>query len=826
MKRSLLSAGTAVPVLMFFFIYFSSHIRCYAQTFATTRTSSGLIAYDIVLGVLTSPSPTTSTLYGSVTDTAFITDGSLSNAATLTARCFNILAAGRAGEAWIQTKFPVSSDAGNTVYVRIDLPTSSGLSVDILSTVGDLTHLFTDDLILVAAYSGATTTDTGSRVSSAKVKKALVKDTAGNYYVAVTPDSAFNAVRVGLRFNTGILGVTLGASVSMKVYYGVRYTLSECDGRASYTDLGIASGVSVPLLDSVVNNPVRAIDSSLSTFSRIGGSGLVTLGVASTLAQTIYFRSADSSADHIRLIMNTPGTVLDLSLANGIRIAAYRQDTLVSEQSLATLLSLDALTLFGSAAGITVLMNPGAPFDRVTISYHHLVGVAVIGSGIRVYDVRSVPARPVLSQDTTLIYIYTTPAVTASARPGNEVRWFNSSGTHMGTGSSFPFVDTIANSAWYHARSARIPCANLSDTAGFWVKVIPLTYTDPVVGTQSAPYAGTAVTLAGAGIAGAGFRYILDSGSVLPPGITLNSNGTLSGTPSVTDTGTFTVLLFDTVNNMDAGKHTFNLVIRAPLVLPPMTLPAGTASAPYSIALTPATGGTGNYTYSLSASTPLPSGMGYDPLTHTLSGSAAAGTYTFRIDVQDDEGRSGTQLYLFELGAALPIYLEHFSGEQQGATVHLSWRTGAEHHIQQLQLQCSKDGKIWQCLSECRLTHSQVYRYAHQADSFFQGTMLYRLMLKASGATYYSTVLRFLLTGCTAMPPLKPYPNPAFAGELIQVNREEMPAKILLFDAQGRKVVSAHGVAAFHLPDLSPGQYVLMIEYESRNTESATITVL
>lgn len=129
------------------------------------------------------------------------------------------------------------------------------------------------------------------------------------------------------------------------------------------------------------------------------------------------------------------------------------------------------------------------------------------------------------------------------------------------------------------------------------------------------------------------YTYTLSAGS-LPAGLTLASNGTLSGT--ATAEGSFTV----TVRATDAGNFTgdqaYSLTVAAPnLALPASNLPAGTAGQAYTAAISPATGGTAPYSYALTAGA-LPSGVVLDAATGTLSGTpTVSGTFNFTLTVTD-----------------------------------------------------------------------------------------------------------------------------------------------------------------------------------------------
>ncbi|MBB6571905.1 uncharacterized protein YhjY with autotransporter beta-barrel domain [Xanthomonas arboricola] len=129
------------------------------------------------------------------------------------------------------------------------------------------------------------------------------------------------------------------------------------------------------------------------------------------------------------------------------------------------------------------------------------------------------------------------------------------------------------------------------------------------------------------------YTYAVSAGS-LPAGITLASNGTLSGTATVEGSFNFTVTATDA--NTFTATQAYALTVAGPnLALPASTLPAGTAGQAYSAAITPATGGTAPYRYALTGGV-LPAGVVVDAATGALSGTpTVAGTFNFTLTVSD-----------------------------------------------------------------------------------------------------------------------------------------------------------------------------------------------
>lgn len=142
---------------------------------------------------------------------------------------------------------------------------------------------------------------------------------------------------------------------------------------------------------------------------------------------------------------------------------------------------------------------------------------------------------------------------------------------------------------------------------------------------------------------GAGTPYTFTQvGGTLPPGITLNSNGTLSGSATAVGTYTFTVRATDTAGNSGFGTISITVTNSVAVVVGPATLPAGTNGTAYSQAITPA-GGTGPYTCAVTSGT-LPPGLSLT--SNTLVGTpSTAGSYNFTITCTDANGVSGQRTY-------------------------------------------------------------------------------------------------------------------------------------------------------------------------------------
>jgi hypothetical protein len=148
----------------------------------------------------------------------------------------------------------------------------------------------------------------------------------------------------------------------------------------------------------------------------------------------------------------------------------------------------------------------------------------------------------------------------------------------------------------------------------------------------------TPVTLTGTGGTGGPYTF---TATGLPAGLSMSSNGTISGTPTVSGTFSYTVTIKDAAG--DTG--TFKCSVT---VTPPVDIECGTCGnvkatvgTPYSATLV-ATGGKAPYTYAIVTGS-LPPGLTLNPSTGLISGTpTTAGTYTFTSKVTDSAGNTDT----------------------------------------------------------------------------------------------------------------------------------------------------------------------------------------
>ncbi|MCC5069121.1 putative Ig domain-containing protein [Xanthomonas campestris] len=217
-------------------------------------------------------------------------------------------------------------------------------------------------------------------------------------------------------------------------------------------------------------------------------------------------------------------------------------------------------------------------------------------------------------------------ALTAGALPTGvvvDVATGGLSGTPTVAGT-FNFTLTVSDSTPSPAAQA-----SRSYTLTIAAPVIVVAPTALPAATRGTAYSQTLSASGGT----APYTYAVSAGNV-PAGLTLASNGTLSGTATVEGSFNFTVTATDA--NTFTASQAYAVTVAGPnLALPASSLPAGTAGQAYAATIAPATGGTAPYSYALTAGA-LPSGVVLDAATGTLSGTpTVSGTFNFTLTVTD-----------------------------------------------------------------------------------------------------------------------------------------------------------------------------------------------
>jgi Putative Ig domain len=163
----------------------------------------------------------------------------------------------------------------------------------------------------------------------------------------------------------------------------------------------------------------------------------------------------------------------------------------------------------------------------------------------------------------------------------------------------------------------------------------PTTFTWPN-GANGTQYSATITTTGGV----QPVQYTLASGS-LPAGLSLNTTGTILGTPTSHGTSTFAINVTDNVGktpNLVVTSPTYTITINPapPLAIPTSILPGGLVKTSYNASIVPAgPGGVAPYTWSITSGS-LPPGLTLNTTSGVISGvPTTAGVFKFFPQVTD-----------------------------------------------------------------------------------------------------------------------------------------------------------------------------------------------
>ena len=185
-----------------------------------------------------------------------------------------------------------------------------------------------------------------------------------------------------------------------------------------------------------------------------------------------------------------------------------------------------------------------------------------------------------------------------------------------------------------------------SNTASFTIAPAAL-----AVNTQALPAAivGTpySFTLAAAG-GSPPYNWIAGS---FPPGLSLNPNGSISGTPTASGTFNITVRLSDSAQT--SVTKALTLTVNASTTISITTtspLTKGTVGQNYTVTMT-VSGGTSPYKWA--AGTGVPAGLSLNTTTGVLSGTpTAAGTFNFPVQVTDSAQATASRTFALTITAS------------------------------------------------------------------------------------------------------------------------------------------------------------------------------
>ena len=529
------------------------------------------------------------------------------------------LPAGTVGTAYTATT--VTATGGSGVYTWLATGLPAGLTI--ASTTGVISGTPS------AGANGTLTvvvsvTDTSSATAT-KTYSLLVNPGVGP---TITGPASLSVATVNVAYTATTITATGGAAPLVWSATGLPNGMSIASGT------GIVSGTPTTNAGSPVNVVVTVTDANSATASQT------------------YSLTIDPA-----LVITAPA-----SLPAAVPSVAYTATTVTATGGNGTYTwSATGLPpgLTISAAGVisgAATSNAGSPYSvQVTVTD---------GAGAHTTRTYSLAVAPPLSisgpaslSAATVNVAYTATTVTATGGSGTYT-WSATglppgltiaastgiiSGTPSSlTGTPFAVVVTVTDSNGTTAH------ANFSIA----VAALPLVITTGLMpnGILNVPYTYTSIVAQG------GIGNYTWTVTGLPPGLTTDGNGDITGTPTSTTGSPFSVKVTVTDASGNSVSRTFTLVISGTLtVAGPATLPAATLNSPYLSTTVIAGGGAAPYTW---VATGLPTGLTINIATGVVSGTpatAAGSPYSVTVTVTDSTGAKANKTYSLLVNAPLMI---------------------------------------------------------------------------------------------------------------------------------------------------------------------------
>jgi len=229
--------------------------------------------------------------------------------------------------------------------------------------------------------------------------------------------------------------------------------------------------------------------------------------------------------------------------------------------------------------------------------------------------------------------------------PGVTYNWYAnaSGGVSLGNGTSF-LAGPINATTTYYAEGSSGTATSTRTAVIVDLKPVATTADIAVNGVPASLCAGTAASL------------IASSTTVTNPVFTWYSDAALTqvvgnnatfDTPVLTATTTYyvTVQGLNKCENAAATARAVVISVNPPIVFNGGTLPGGTIGSTYSVQLTPATGGTPGYSYTLATGSTLPDGLSLSSTGAITGMPTTQAASTFSVTAIDSKGCTTTAVF-------------------------------------------------------------------------------------------------------------------------------------------------------------------------------------
>lgn len=327
---------------------------------------------------------------------------------------------------YIEIEFPSIVPANTTSYVRMSTEVAtimpallsggnSGYSAGVL--VGG-----NQEFTVEVKNNTGTVVVTGDSPDSgelATIKLTVVINSAGEYFLRITPDVSYKRIRLTNRVGGLLLGTIKRLYVNESFYLT---NIPTCN-HPVYTNYSVAG--SVTSTQASVTGPEKVVDADLATFSAVTISAL---SGGQSVQQTVFLESLSNSVDTFNISLSTTQAMINAGVANNVTVIAYNGATVVQTLTLAQLLTANSATMVGGQV-ITLSMSPAAAVDRISVKITAVSGGA---RSINFHRVKKKPPLPVITLNNPVCQGSAASLIATITSPGASLKWYDSAlGTNL-----------------------------------------------------------------------------------------------------------------------------------------------------------------------------------------------------------------------------------------------------------------------------------------------------------------------------------------------------------------------------------------------------------
>ncbi|WP_146154286.1 gliding motility-associated C-terminal domain-containing protein [Chitinophaga ginsengisoli] len=217
------------------------------------------------------------------------------------------------------------------------------------------------------------------------------------------------------------------------------------------------------------------VDAQNTTDADVNNYSILSVPLAAgggSVQQSLIFPAVAAAGDSVRIVMELPAQLIDVSLLSALEISSFNGATPNND---ALLLNNDnvSIRILNGSSKFTVAFAPGAAYDRVQVRLRGGVIAALVKAYIY-YATRQVSA-PVVATRNVTICSGNTATLTATSSPVAKLEWYDApvGGQKVFEGASF-ITPALTATKTYYVQSVRTSndCAN-SNRVSVTVSVVP-----------------------------------------------------------------------------------------------------------------------------------------------------------------------------------------------------------------------------------------------------------------------------------------------------------------------------------------------------------------